>query len=750
MLMDTKSQNPYQPFPSLVFRSPFFPLNLLTEWLVELDKSPDYLKEIIIRSDIQEAIFLASPVLYGEIFKYLEDRLKPKDRDKFFLSVLKYLSRMATRCTPFGLFAGCSVGQVAAHTDIRLPDYEHYSRHTRLDMNWLCALAQDIVKREELKHRLLYFPNNSSYVVGDMLRYVSYRYQNGSRQHNIVAVKHTEYLQRVLTVAKEGASAEHLAALLVDDEISRDDAIAFIDKIIDSQLLVSELEPSVTGFELLDQIIHTLEKFEEQQELITQLKSLSGLLHEMDTQSIGTTIPLYAEIKKLITAFGTAFSEKHLFQSDMLKPCEKAEIETKITEEVLNAMTFMNKIAASGRQESILDRFANSFMERYEEREVPLAQLLDTEMGLDFNQSKAGADVCPLLDGIPFGVRQQENSSSHSWSGFQSLLHAKIIQALMEKQHEIVLTDDDMKGVTVRWDDLPHTMAAICEVLSYQPDGSLKIFLPFMSGTGAANLLGRFCHVDEGIHQCVIDIIREEERALPNDKLYAEVVHLPESRIGNILSRPVLRPYEIPYLAKSGVEAAFQLELSDLMVSVKQKKFVLRSKRLNKEIIPRLTTAHNFSHLGAMPIYQFLCNLQNQYHRGGIGLFLSSLFNEFPYLPRISYQNVIFSLARWYIKPSDIKTIGENKEDSAAKVALQQWKERTAIPRFVVLPDGDNELFTDTDSLTSMRMLYSVVKKRPQFILREFPFDVENAILKTKEGVFANEFLFTFHKKQIV
>jgi len=139
----------------LSFVMPDFSINQFLEWMAELDKSPDYLKEILTRSDIQEAIFLASPVLFDETSKYLNDRLKPKDREKFFYSALKYLSRMATRCTPFGLFAGCSVGQIAENNDI-CPFYpEQYSRHTRLDMNYLCALAQEIAKDSELRHRLL-------------------------------------------------------------------------------------------------------------------------------------------------------------------------------------------------------------------------------------------------------------------------------------------------------------------------------------------------------------------------------------------------------------------------------------------------------------------------------------------------------------------------------------------------------------------------------------------------------------------
>lgn len=61
-----------------------------------------------------------------------------KAREKSDNAILKYLLRTCIRCTPFGLFAGCSVGSVADVTNIELSSIGKYRRCTRLDMQYHC------------------------------------------------------------------------------------------------------------------------------------------------------------------------------------------------------------------------------------------------------------------------------------------------------------------------------------------------------------------------------------------------------------------------------------------------------------------------------------------------------------------------------------------------------------------------------------------------------------------------------------
>jgi hypothetical protein len=208
----------------------------------------------------------------------------------------------------------------------------------------------------------------------------------------------------------------------------------------------------------------------------------------------------------------------------------------------------------------------------------------------------------------------------------------------------------------------------------------------------------------------------------------------------------VLREYEIPYLAKASVPLDFQIPLSDLFISVRQGKIALRSKRLNKEIIPRLSTAHNYSN-NAMPVYHFLCDLQTQGLRGGVSFHWGSLAGEFDFLPRAVYKNKILALATWKVKTVDFKAFIEKLSPAEIKEKIEQWRNERKIPKLALLTEGDNELLVDFENVWSVKMLYSAIKKREAFELKEFLFDMENAVVQGADGLsFTNEFIITFYK----
>ena len=99
------------------------------------------LQHVFARPEVREALFVASPDLEERLDLWLREP-DSDDGQKIERALVRYFSRMAGRATPFGLFAGCSVGTLAAETRLALDGRDRYRRHTRLDMDYLVALAK--------------------------------------------------------------------------------------------------------------------------------------------------------------------------------------------------------------------------------------------------------------------------------------------------------------------------------------------------------------------------------------------------------------------------------------------------------------------------------------------------------------------------------------------------------------------------------------------------------------------------------
>jgi len=709
----------YKALNNFLFRTPYFPFSAL----LDFEKNQ-------CESTFKEMLQIATPDLSEAI---------EKGSDKAQYSAYRYFQRACTRPTPFGLFAGCSVGTVGEHTEIQLSEQTKYMRNTRLDMNYICALIQQLEKNRYIREQLQYYPNSSMYSVGNHLRYVEYYLRKMRRVHQIKQVENSEYLKRVLSLARSGAQFSELVATLVDDEITTEESAEYIHELINFQVFISELEPSVTNIHPLKVLISKLNKLPNvNQQLINILTEINEQLSGIDLQPIGITCDIYPSIINNIKQTETETESKYLFQTDMFKPAQQAIVSRNIIRDIQQALLFLNKLTAPPASTN-LSRFIEIFYNRYEEREMPLLFALDNELGIGYADNTAG-DVNPLLDDLtlPHGKLQVNVP--------QIPIQSVLLNKYQQSQQKIIeLIDEDIIGVDAKWDDLPPTFSVVCQILQ-DDDHGRSVFIQSVGGQSAAKIVGRFCHLNEQILNHTLVITKKEEQLIP-DVIFAEIVHLPESRIGNILLRPVLRPYEISYLAKSGVSGEFEIRPDDLYISVKNNRIVLRSKRLNKEIVPRMSNAHNFSGQNSMPVYHFLCDLQHQNGRTVLGFFLNETVQQLDYFPRVVYKNCILSQARWTVREQETKMFVGIKDNDELMKKIKGWQHVRNIPDTVLLADGDNELYIDFNHPSSIRAWLSAVKKRTSFRLVEFLFDPLKAVVCGPEGVFTNEFIIAFYRE---
>lgn len=733
----------YKPFRTSILRTPLYSIEKYYEILSVFKEDPELIRRFILKDEILESLYIASPEFYTEIQKWLNNSdLTDKEVNKIIHSLYKYLSRMATRCTPFGLFAGISAGTIGDKTSICNSGYKDYKRNTRLDMNYLCALSQDLSKNRIIKDNLKYYTNSSLYFNGIQYRMIEYRYINSNRRHFSVSFDNTPYLKTIVNSAKNGVYLKELVPLLISDDISDDESFAYISELIDNQVLVSELEPTVTGDDYLLKIIDILTGIPELNIVTNNLISISAKLTELNNLPPGMGMDYYSDIIKTVESMDTKYELKYLFQADLLIATENFIINQKITDDILASIEFLYKISKPFKTN--IEKFRDAFVERFESQSVPLLHALDVESGIGYGQSSPGqSDITPLLENITFN-NQQNKDYDIKWSEFQDIIYKKYINATLNKQYEITITDYDIKKLKSDVSNMSVTISAMVEIYGNPDDKDYNIYLDSVGGSSAGFLIGRFAHTNEKILELLNDI-KTKENEYYNDEIVAEIVHLPESRTGNVLYRPSVREYEIPYLAKSSVIQKNQISIDDLLISVRNNKIVLYSKRLNKEVIPRLSNAHNYSN-NALPVYHFLCDLQTQNLTHGLFFNWGFLKEKSDFLPRITYKNIILSKAVWNVDVERIKTIIEEKDNTKRFNFWLKWKQENNIPKYVALADGDNELTIDTENSLCIDVLFSLIKKRTFFKLEEFLFTKENSPVSGLEGSYANQFIFSFYR----
>ncbi|TMQ08332.1 MAG: Lanthionine biosynthesis protein LanB [Deltaproteobacteria bacterium] len=609
---------------------------------------------------------------------------------------------------------------------------------------------RDPVSRARLRYR----PNSSLYLAAARLRYAEARLANRSRSYHLIAVDPTSYLDALLDRARSGATRDELIdTLCVDPEIARDEAGAFVDEIIDVQLVVPELAPTVTGREPTDAMIATLETCA-LDAIAEPLRFARDRLREIDAAAPGVAVEAYRTIERhLADGLPTRVDASRLFQVDLFKPAPAAVLGEAVPGELLRAVETLHAMTPAPRGDA-WRQFRERFAARYETREVPLLEVLDEETGIGFGPAEAG--TAPLLAGLAFPVPLGAGDTTLGPRDVH--LMALVSRALQDRAIEIELGDRDVAQLTER---APMPLPGVSGVMAQLAAASSEAIaagryqLRVDGITGGASLLGRFCHGSPEVAALTERCLRAEEAQRP-DAVFAEIVHLPEGRIGNILLRPVLRDYEIPYLGASGAERDRQIDVTDLVVSVVGERVVLRSRRLDREVIPRLTAAHNHALPSNLGVYRFLCAHAEQ--QTGHAQWSWGVLDAMPFLPRVRCGRAIYARARWRLTTADLAPIeaafhGSNAAKTAEQIrairtrvlaAVAELRQRLRLPRWVVVGDSDNELPVDLDNELMVDSAAHLLKGRAEATLLELLPAPDQLCAVSPDGALCHELLVLF------
>jgi lantibiotic biosynthesis protein len=745
----------FDSFGMAFIRTPAFPLS---EYIKIAGNEEYLLKHFINSSFFRNGLFFASPELYYSLTKDMGSESQTAVTEKLKHSLLKYAMRATSRSTPFGIFAGIGTVTIADNTNIEIGDQSGFRLHSRLDVDFLCSVINDLSRNSPLKKYLLYYPNSTLYRLGNHYRTIETRYVNRRRKYELTSFEYNEYVELILTACRGGASIETMVNCIVSDSIDVLEAETFIDDLIESQVLISELEPSTTGIEIADQLQESIGRvmsrglnepdgrfaLQVREQLCYFINTLKGYA-QLDLTA--DRVPQYRQVIDSMKQIIPGLVERHAIQSDMKIAFNGQEVHRRIIGNIKKGISVLRRFTKKEPGKSLLDVFIEKFLDRYETREVPLIEALDVETGIGYGEymENHGLEVSSLLAGLPFN-KPSDNSGSIKWNRFHDFWSNKIIECMKTGATTVQLTEDDLD----RFEDneslaLSDTFVAGTTLLKNKDNNEPVINLKFCGSATAALWTGRFCHIDEGIHALTREIANYEE-LVNEDAIVAEINHLPHDRLGNVLQRPVFRAFEIPYMAKSSVPPSNQLPLEDLLISVVDKKIVLRSKRLNKKVIPFLSNAHSYS-FNTLPLYHFLADLQTRDRTSVFALDLDSCMQVFKFLPRIVFDNIILNGATWTIGRSDLEPIL-----GAANVVeeFRRYCIKRSIPRYFLLSESDNQLLIDRDSDSCMELFISEIKNKAGLLINESWLNDYDFITKNSKGeAYNNEVMFCFKQEPV-
>lgn len=755
-------------FSSFIVRTPSYPINFYFNLTKGLLIERNDIIEILNHTQIKEALFLASPDFYDEICKWLTSNdYQTKKANKVKLSILKYLIRMSTRCTPFGLFSACGSGKLSneslinIHTGVNFTEKTSFYRKTRLDMQFLGNLGQEYNSNSIVQNQLLLYPNTTLYKLAKFYRYVQYTLDEGKRIYSLEGFKRTKYLDLILEKARYGMNKNELKLILISKKIDQFEAIEFIDELIKHQILVYEAELTLTGEDYLNKLMelvysikksqnwrseelldnYKLEK-EETDNLILFLEKISNTLLEIDIESFEKDpFSFYKGIIETITTKGIPFDKKYLFQTDLFLNNDDFSLNQKYTQDITKCVSFLNKISEKPKN-SLLENFKKAFIERYDSETVSLVKALDVETGIGYITHK-NFDVTPLLDTIEIKQRSIDDFKV-DLSKVEKIILDKLQNSNRKDKNSVTLKASDFENIDFSNENLPCTFSCLFEIV--EENGKEWISIQDIGGSGAANLSARFCYGNEQIDHLANEITRYESDSFA-DKIIAEIVHLPENRTGNVLRRPNFRPYEIPYLGQSSLPLSQQINIEDIMLKVNNGRLLMWSKKHDKEIIPRLTNAHNYSY-DSLPIYQFLCDMQFENCKPSIGLNHYKIDKMLDYFPRIIVENCIVTKEKWIFSREKhnaifkrLKEINIVYDRSIFNLELDFSNYTPPLPQYVSLVDGDNTLIVNLENKTCIEMLVKSVKNRSHFVLEEYLFPSKKLVNDTDENYYGNQFI---------
>lgn len=674
---------------------------------------------------INEAIYLASPGLHTRM-QAIEWQMEAESGKKLLLAFERYLNRMCFRSTPFGLFSTVAHGNIGpdiSDVPAAFAGNNTALRQARIDAALLHKLCDQVTTAHRAE--LCFLSNRSVYASKNSLKYTDWvaTARNGRNYQLSEVDAHPMVLAALELCSEEPATMAKLGEALCarHQGLESDVAQALLADMADARLLLPTLSIDLQSNDSAREFVAQIATLRGAQSLH---QTLSSIIEELDALNAYGEIDLvdYRRLSTKLLQTVSGKADQPALRVDSFRRSKRFTLDSQYCDNLITDFDLL--ISRFSERDGSFDGLAQRFEQYYGKGAVPLTEFLENEMlsgSDDYSYThellrQFGIDT-PVYDGSGVAVPPV--------SFYDQFLVGKLLQQQgRNDNHVLRISRTEVEALRSRGKDLPDNLFAIMTVLNRPAEAQgPHTWLQGMSHSNIGAWIGRFAYGDVALDSMLKDMANQHQINQP-EYLHAEICYRPADHIANIMTRPEIWPYRINLVEGDSKPVEQEITLIDIMVTVIDGELQLWSKKFGKRIVPHMSSAHNAEHSNSIKAYTLLRNLGRSRHIAHFGW--SGFFTNYPFLPRIEFENIILAPARWLVEALDFPLSSAASVDESLQTFSVYLTQR-GVPNLVELKEADNTLLLDRRDAIDLEQIFRIFKRGRRLVLREVVSCTEDA-----------------------
>lgn len=700
-----------------IVSAPFF-LARFSMWPFELHNKTESEGSLMslfrANEDLREAILIASPTLYDSLTKE-----KPLTKQQT-LGLLKYVIRMTSRSTPFGLFSFVAKGTFSDKSNLFIQE-SNIVKSARFDMEWYYSFLEKGLEDWSNLDSISIRSNPLIEKRGGRL-FLNFSKNKARIAFKRKSIRQTPIASTILKECKNSILVSDLVTILKKSPyFDLDKTIEMLKYLLQNQFLTPGLIPSL--YEAHDVVTQITDNEE------SLVRDLKKQVENYQKTPIG-----YGEEKL------KALHEKMKAEVDV-ENCIHVDSASKdtvclskdIVHEIKNAALLLWKISFSKSNNHLLGVYHQRFLEKYGTyRTVPILEMLQLEKGL------GPLERLQMEATIP----KKPSSFSKTW---EKWCLDQWQECLKNNKKEVVISDEIITDLFNQsntpqpsFDKLPPAFDIFCKRVKTKSDLSddeIQLIITQPAWQGCATF-GRFLQLlgEDALKDCQ-DFLKEAEQE--KGVKFVELCSWPSQiRSGNIAIQPRMRRNYLD-LDKSTSDSN-ALTLEDIYVGATLDRFYLTTKDGGEEIC---SVSGNLMIADLLPsAFAFMRSVTLERYQQIYPFSWPHLNNNATFLPRVRIDKTVIFPCTWNVNATTYKEKSSEFIQSSFEKFIDQWE----LPNLFYLTENDQQLLLDHRNPLHLDEIIGRLSKGKSLVLTEY---INEDLIEGTKGNYCSELVIPFRKK---